>query len=107
MAQSLPRSLLDDVQAINWTQLRRLGAWAAVALVAVLTVIIAASSDYLRAEFTSRLLGFVDDAEFHLPHCEPVIHMRSASRLGYSDLGANRRRLEEVRRRFPEASAKP
>lgn len=59
---------------------------------------------YLRAEFASRLWGFVDDVDVL---CVPsdgenltVIHMRSASRLGYWDMGVNRRRLEALRRRF-------
>ena len=53
--------------------------------------------DYLRAEARTRLLRFVDDVEFHLRADQGQIAMRSASRLGYSDLGANRRRLEGVR----------
>jgi uncharacterized protein (DUF1499 family) len=52
---------------------------------------------YLRAEARTRLLRFVDDVEFHLRADQGEIAMRSASRIGYSDLGANRRRLEAVR----------
>ena len=55
---------------------------------------------YLRAEFTSRLLRFVDDVEFYFPSTESIIHVRSASRVGYSDLGVNRQRVEQIRRRF-------
>lgn len=55
------------------------------------------TDDYIYAESASRLLGFVDDVEFYLPADEPVIHMRSASRMGESDLGVNRRRLEQIR----------
>lgn len=51
--------------------------------------------DYLRAECTSRLLGFVDDLEFQLDG--QAIHVRSASRLGHSDLGVNRKRIEKIR----------
>jgi uncharacterized protein (DUF1499 family) len=54
---------------------------------------------YLRAEYTSLVFRFVDDVEFYLPD-EPVIHVRSASRLGYSDLGVNRKRIEDIRSRF-------
>ena len=54
-------------------------------------------SNYLRVEFRTRLLRFVDDVEFHLRVDDNRIAMRSASRLGYSDFGANRRRLESVR----------
>ncbi|NCJ06980.1 DUF1499 domain-containing protein [Synechococcales cyanobacterium C] len=61
------------------------------------TQIIEQTEDYLYAECRSRLLGFVDDVEFYLPPQTPVIEMRSASRLGQSDLGVNRRRLEQIR----------
>ncbi len=53
---------------------------------------------YLRAEFTSRVLGFVDDVEFLLEPTAQVIHVRSASRLGYGDFGVNRSRVEAIRR---------
>lgn len=53
---------------------------------------------YLRAEFTSRLLRFVDDVEFLIG--EQHIEVRSASRLGYSDLGVNRERIEHLRQRM-------
>jgi uncharacterized protein (DUF1499 family) len=55
---------------------------------------------YLQAEFTSPLLRFVDDVEFLLDDGAKTIHVRSASRVGYSDLGVNRRRVEEIRSRF-------
>jgi uncharacterized protein (DUF1499 family) len=61
------------------------------------TEIITQSNDYIRAQSTSRLLGFVDDLEFFFPEDAKVIHVRSASRLGESDLGVNRRRLEQIR----------
>ena len=55
-------------------------------------------SGYLRVELRTRL--FVDDAEFLLDRTNRMIHVRSASRLGYSDLGTNRRRIEELRSQF-------
>ena len=55
---------------------------------------------YLRAEFTSRLFRFVDDLELLADEAAGVIHVRSASRIGYSDLGANRRRVEWLRKNF-------
>jgi uncharacterized protein (DUF1499 family) len=61
------------------------------------TKIIFATADYLHAECTSAVFGFVDDLELHLRTAEGVIAVRSASRLGYSDLGANRRRIEDLR----------
>lgn len=55
---------------------------------------------YLRFEFRTRVCRFVDDVEFLADPPAGVIHVRSASRLGYSDLGANRRRIEDIRRRW-------
>lgn len=62
--------------------------------------IISTTYDYLYAEFTSQLMGFVDDLECYFPPEKQLIHIRSASRLGQSDLGANRARVEELRQRF-------
>ena len=55
---------------------------------------------YLYAEFQTPLLKFVDDVEFLLDQPAGVIQMRSASRLGSKDFGANRKRLEAIRQRF-------
>ncbi len=52
---------------------------------------------YLRYEFTSLLLRFVDDVEFLFDDETKTIHFRSASRTGYGDLGVNRMRMEQVR----------
>ncbi len=59
--------------------------------------VIRAEDGYLYAEFTSRWMGFVDDVEFYLPADRPEIEVRSASRLGESDLGVNRQRIETIR----------
>jgi uncharacterized protein (DUF1499 family) len=59
--------------------------------------VIEESSNYLYAEFTSALMGYVDDVEFYVDDAAKVIHVRSASRLGQSDLGVNRKRVEEIR----------
>ena len=59
--------------------------------------IVESSDGYLYAEFTSRLMRYVDDVEFLEDSTAGVIHVRSASRLGYSDLGANRKRIENIR----------
>ncbi|MDP1992645.1 MAG: DUF1499 domain-containing protein [Syntrophales bacterium] len=55
---------------------------------------------YVHAEFTSFLFRFVDDAEFLLDEGAKTIHVRSASRIGSSDLGVNRKRVEAIRSRF-------
>lgn len=56
---------------------------------------------YLHAECKSKLFGFIDDVEFIQKH--DVIHIRSAARLGYSDLGVNRKRIEVLRGILSEA----
>ena len=59
--------------------------------------IVTTTEFYLHAEFTSALLRFVDDVEFWCDDRGRVIHLRSASRLGSSDLGVNRKRVERLR----------
>ncbi len=55
---------------------------------------------YLHAVFVSALFRFRDDVEFVAVPAEGVIHVRSASRVGYGDLGANRKRVEQIRTRL-------
>lgn len=64
------------------------------------TRVVVDNEDYLHVEFTSRVFRFVDDVEFYLGVEDAMIHFRSASRLGHSDLGANRKRMETIRARF-------
>ncbi len=52
---------------------------------------------YLHIEVTSLLFRFVDDVEFVFDESSKTVQFRSASRTGYSDLGVNRRRMEEIR----------
>jgi len=61
------------------------------------TNIVSSEGNYLYAEFTTRIMGYVDDVEFLYDRNNGVTHVRSASRLGYSDLGANRNRIERIR----------
>lgn len=61
------------------------------------TTIIEEKDNYLYAEFKSKLMGYVDDVEFYLDSDANVVQVRSASRLGKSDLGVNRQRVEEIR----------
>jgi uncharacterized protein (DUF1499 family) len=60
---------------------------------------------YLRAEFATKFIGFVDDVEFLLDATARVVHVRSASRLGYRDFGVNRARIEALRARLAARSA--
>jgi uncharacterized protein (DUF1499 family) len=67
------------------------------------TNILTAQANYIRVEFTSALFRFVDDVEFYFPQQqagEKIIHVRSASRVGSSDFGANRKRIERIRSKF-------
>jgi uncharacterized protein (DUF1499 family) len=59
------------------------------------TVLVEEDGDYLRFEVTSRIFRFTDDLELHQEGDQ--LHVRSASRVGYSDLGANRKRVEALR----------
>ncbi|MDZ8140252.1 MAG: DUF1499 domain-containing protein [Nostoc sp. DedQUE04] len=61
------------------------------------TEIVEQTDNYIHALSKSRIFKFVDDVEFYLPPNESVIHLRSASRVGESDLGVNRRRAEQIR----------
>jgi uncharacterized protein (DUF1499 family) len=61
------------------------------------TTIIEENENYLYAEFKSKLMGYVDDVEFYRDPTQNVVHVRSASRLGKSDLGVNRQRIEAIR----------
>lgn len=69
------------------------------------TRIVSQTNDYLYAEYESALMGFVDDVEFWLPAGDRIVHVRSASRVGYGDLGVNRKRIEDVRQRLSASGA--
>ena len=62
--------------------------------------VVTADGDYMHAEFASSVFRFVDDVEFRVDAGAGVIHFRSASRVGHSDLGANRKRMEAIVRAF-------
>ena len=68
------------------------------------TRVVTEQGDYLHAESTSLIFRFIDDVEFLLERGAKVIHVRSASRAGRSDLGVNRRRVEALRRAFQGGS---
>ena len=59
--------------------------------------IVAQRPDYIRAQFETAVMRFTDDAEFWLDSAAGVIQLRSASRLGQSDRGVNRKRIETIR----------
>ena len=62
--------------------------------------IVSSRRGYVHGEFSSLLFGFVDDVELAIDEKEHVVHFRSASRTGRSDLGVNRKRMEKIRQKF-------
>jgi uncharacterized protein (DUF1499 family) len=66
--------------------------------------IVSRTDTSIQAEFTSTVFGFVDDVDFRFDAADRRIDLRSASRVGYTDFGVNRRRIEEIRRRFQAAA---
>ena len=69
------------------------------------TTVISTDDTTIRVEFRT-MVGFVDDALFVLDSASGLIHIRSAARLGYWDLGKNRSRMEEIRQSFSLAQTK-
>lgn len=66
-------------------------------------------NSYIRAEFSSKVFGFVDDVEFYFPKTKSkntTIHIRSGSRIGYSDFNVNRDRIEKIRIKFETLNKK-
>jgi uncharacterized protein (DUF1499 family) len=88
---STPEQAFADLKQIIESQLR--------------TKIIQATDSYIYTEFTTKIMGFVDDVEFYLDKPSNVIQVRSASRLGESDLGVNRQRIESIRTQLSEKAA--
>lgn len=60
------------------------------------TGIVSQQQRYLHATFTSKIMGYIDDIEFLVSDDGKTVQVRSASRLGKSDLGANAKRLEKL-----------
>ena len=74
-----------------------------------LAKIVVIKDDYIRAEFVSKVFRFIDDVEFYFPETEKketTIHIRSASRVGHSDFGANRKRIEQMRTHLESGNGK-
>ena len=71
------------------------------------TTLVEQTNDYLRVEFRSLLFRFCDDVEFYHDRRSGLVHFRSASRVGHSDLGVNRKRMEEIRGQFQQRRTAP
>ncbi|MBA7533940.1 hypothetical protein ES705_26186 [subsurface metagenome] len=61
------------------------------------TKLITETENYLHFEFRTATFKFVDDVEFYLDDKEKLIHFRSAARMGWSDMGVNRKRMRKIR----------
>ena len=70
------------------------------------STIVATDATSVRAEFRTRIFRFTDDVMFVFDDAKKLVHFRSASRIGYSDRGVNRQRMEEIRSRFQAPSAR-
>ncbi|RBP85699.1 DUF1499 domain-containing protein [Marinomonas rhizomae] len=69
------------------------------------TKVVVNEADYIHAEFTSAVFRFVDDVELLFSQerdGEVVVNIRSASRVGHSDFGVNRKRMEAIRSKLQE-----
>ncbi|OKH15176.1 DUF1499 domain-containing protein [[Limnothrix rosea] IAM M-220] len=84
-----PQEKIDPLPAVSLDQVRQ------VVEGMEGSTIMEQTDNYLYAEFKTKLMGFVDDVEFF--HDGNAIQVRSASRLGKSDLGVNRDRVEAIR----------
>jgi uncharacterized protein (DUF1499 family) len=62
--------------------------------------VVTVEDNLIRTEFVSLVFRFTDDVEFYFDARNKIIHLKSASRVGYFDLGVNRRRIEKIRTQF-------
>ncbi len=69
------------------------------------TKIVTQDNNYIHAECTSAIFRYVDDLEFWIDEQNNVVHVRSASRAGESDLGVNRKRVEQLRQIYSGSEA--
>lgn len=65
-----------------------------------LATVISKTNNYIHVAYHTSSKIFIDDVEFYIDAAAGVIHFRSASRVGHSDLGANRKRMEKIRNEF-------
>lgn len=63
------------------------------------------NDNYIATTYSTRLFRFVDDMEFRIDPQQQLIHIRSASREGHSDLGANRKRAQRIKQIFLQLNA--
>lgn len=69
-------------------------------------IVLTEQNGYLHARYVTPLMRYVDDVELRLDENKQLIHIRSASRVGHSDLGANRQRVGKIRSVFDKQTRK-
>lgn len=106
---SQSESLQSKVEPLSFTESPEAALDRLASVLAALprTRLVQRTEDYLHVEFRTRICRFVDDVECLVDRPAKVIHVRSASRLGYSDLGANRQRVESIRSRWSSSATIP
>ncbi len=62
------------------------------------------SENYIASTFSSSIFGFVDDFEIRIDSSQKVIHIGSASRVGYGDAGVNKKRTELLKKLYKKIS---
>ena len=93
---NIPRNFTGDISRILREAIQEAGG-----------KILTEKENYIAATFSSPLFGFVDDLEVRIDSVQSLIHIRSASRAGYSDLGANKKRAGLVKEIFLSKGGKP
>lgn len=66
--------------------------------------VVTKEENYIHAVFSSKRMKFKDDFELYLDEEKEVVEVRSAARVGYSDFDVNRKRYEEIKRKYQEQS---
>lgn len=66
------------------------------------TTLITEEDLYLHFEFRTAIFKFIDDVEFYFDDSTKFIHFRSAARMGWSDMGVNRKRMHKVSEKYKD-----
>ncbi len=64
------------------------------------TKLVEEQATFLHFTFTTKIFEFVDDVTFEFDEANRIIHFRSASRVGWSDIWANKRRMKRICREW-------
>ncbi len=89
------------IEPLNYTTIAK-DAWSRMkqAIVETGGIIMTEQGGYLHAQYETPLMRYIDDVELRIDENNQLIHIRSASRVGHSDMGANRKRVIRIRTVF-------